>query len=83
MVNPGAQTCKFNQSCTIQLTATGGKAPLKYSASGLPFGLTIDASTGRISGKPWAAGTVQITATVTDSAGASASTAFPLTLNWF
>ncbi|WP_412074933.1 putative Ig domain-containing protein [Streptomyces xanthophaeus] len=83
LANPGPQTCKFNQNCTIQLTATGGKPPLRYAASGLPWGLTLDAATGRISGKPWGSGTVQITATATDSTGASTSTTFPLTLNWF
>ncbi|MGW0389934.1 putative Ig domain-containing protein [Streptomyces sp. NPDC003042] len=83
IANPGPQTCKFNQSCTIQLSATGGKPPLRYSASGLPWGLTLDAATGRISGKPWSSGTTQITATATDTAGASAGTAFPLTVNWF
>ncbi|HEY9367895.1 alkaline phosphatase family protein [Streptomyces sp.] len=83
VVNPGAQTCKFNQSCTIQVTATGGSAPLRWTASGLPWGLTMDASTGRISGKPWGSGTVQITASVTDAAGKSAGATFPLTLNWF
>nr|WP_274562614.1 putative Ig domain-containing protein [Streptomyces spiramyceticus] len=83
MSNPGTQTCKFNQSCTIQITATGGKPPLKYSATGLPFGLSIDSATGRITGKPWQTGTLQITATATDSAGASSNAAFPLTVNWF
>jgi phosphatidylinositol-3-phosphatase len=83
VANPGVQTCKFNQAPTIQITASGGKAPLKYAASGLPFGLSIDASTGRISGKPWQVGTRQITATATDSAGVSAGTTFPLTVNWF
>ena len=77
VANPGAQTCKFNQSCTIQLTATGGTAPLRLAASGLPFGLSIDATTGRITGKPWQVGTLQVTATATDSAGASASTTVP------
>ncbi|MBT2508411.1 putative Ig domain-containing protein [Streptomyces sp. ISL-98] len=81
--NPGTQTCKFNQSCTIQITATGGKPPLKYSATGLPFGLSIDTATGRITGKPWQTGTLQITVTATDSAGASSNAAFPLTVNWF
>ncbi|MCX4825273.1 putative Ig domain-containing protein [Streptomyces sp. NBC_01142] len=83
MANPGAQSCKFNQNCTVQVTATGGKAPLRYSASGLPFILAIDPATGVISGKPWQTGTRQITVTVTDAAGASATTTFPLTVTWF
>jgi hypothetical protein len=83
ITSPGPQTCKFNQTCTIQLTATGGTAPLKYTATGLPWGLSIDSATGRITGKPWGSGTLQITATATDSTGATAGTTFPLTLTWF
>ncbi|WP_405715242.1 putative Ig domain-containing protein [Streptomyces xanthophaeus] len=82
LANPGPQTCKFNQSCTIQLTTTGGKPPVRHTASGLPWGLTLDAATGRITGRPWGSGTVQITATATDTTGASATAAFPLTLTW-
>ncbi|MFF5448052.1 alkaline phosphatase family protein [Streptomyces sp. NPDC012888] len=83
VVVPAGATCKFNQSCTVQITATGGKPPVRYTATGLPWGLTLDPATGRVTGKPWAVGTVQITATATDSTGASASATFPLTLTWF
>ncbi|MFJ7159912.1 alkaline phosphatase family protein [Streptomyces sp. NPDC101118] len=83
ITNPGPQTCRFNQSCTIQLTATGGKPPLKYGATGLPFGLTLDTATGRITGKPWATGTLTVNATATDTTGATAGTTFPLTVTWF
>ncbi|MET9853583.1 alkaline phosphatase family protein [Streptomyces sp. NPDC006450] len=83
LANPGPQSCKFNQNCTIQLTATGGKPPVRYAATGLPWGLTLDAATGRITGKPWAVATIQITATATDTTGATATTTFPLTLTWF
>ncbi|MEU9117985.1 alkaline phosphatase family protein [Streptomyces sp. NPDC048483] len=80
---PGPQTCRFHQDCTVQLTATGGKAPLGYRATGLPLGLTTDAAGGRITGKPWQTGTFQVTATATDAANATANAAFPLTVNWF
>ncbi|MFD4245227.1 alkaline phosphatase family protein [Streptomyces sp. NPDC058525] len=83
LANPGPQTCKFNQSCTIRLSATGGKPPVRYAATGLPWGLTVDPGTGRISGKPWAGGTLQITATATDSTGTTVTAGFPLTVNWF
>lgn len=83
LANPGPQTCRFNQSCTVQLSSTGGKAPVRYAATGLPFGLAVDAGTGRITGKPWATGTAQVTATATDSAGTTVTAAFPLTVNWF
>lgn len=73
----------FNQPCTIQLLATGGKPPVRYAATGLPWGLTLDTGTGRVTGWPWATGTLRITATATDSTGASAGASFALTLTWF
>ncbi|MER6862793.1 putative Ig domain-containing protein, partial [Streptomyces sp. NPDC000665] len=83
LTDPGPRTCTFNQTCTIQLTATGGRPTLHYTATGLPFGLTIDTNTGRITGKPWTTGTLQITATATDSTPTTATTTFPLTVTWF
>ncbi|WP_256331710.1 putative Ig domain-containing protein [Streptomyces sp. KS_16] len=80
---PGPQTCRFLQDCTVQLTAAGGTPPLTYRATGLPLGLGADAPGGRIGGRPWQTGTFPVTATVTDSRGATATAAFPLTVNWF
>ncbi|MFE2875854.1 putative Ig domain-containing protein [Streptomyces roseus] len=83
LADPGPQTCTFNRTCTIQLTATGGKPPTRYTATGLPLGLTLDTNTGRITGKPWTTGTLQITATATDTTPTTATTTFPLTTHWF
>ncbi|MGW7244849.1 alkaline phosphatase family protein [Streptomyces decoyicus] len=80
---PGPQTCRFAQECTVQLTATGGTPPLTYRATGLPLGLGADAAAGRIGGRSWQTGTFPVTATATDSKGATATAAFPLTVNWF
>lgn len=56
--------------------ATGGTAPYTYSVTSgsLPAGLSLDPSTGVVSGAPTAAGTASFTVTVTDS-GAPAQTA--------
>ncbi|MER6257932.1 putative Ig domain-containing protein, partial [Streptomyces sp. NPDC001584] len=81
--DPGPQTCKFNQSCTVQLATTGAKPPVRYAATGLPWGLTLDSASGRITGKPWGSGVFQVTATASDATGATAGTTFTLTLNWF
>jgi hypothetical protein len=48
------------------VTATGGQAPYTWSASGLPGGLTMNPSTGVISGTPGAAGAYNFTVTVRD-----------------
>lgn len=52
------------------LTATGGRGPYTWAiASGLlPSGLSINSSTGVISGTPTAAGTYNFTVSVTDNA---------------
>ena len=52
---------------TMPMAVAGGTAPLHWSATGLPANLTMDASTGQISGMPAAAGTSSVAVTVTDS----------------
>lgn len=55
--------------------AVGGKAPISYSATGLPSGVTINSSTGVISGTHSAAFGAQwnITVTATDADGVKVS----------
>jgi Putative Ig domain len=55
----------------VQPAANGGKAGYKWSASGLPAGVAINADTGEISGRPSSAGTFPVKVTVTDSLGFS------------
>jgi hypothetical protein len=63
------------------VTASGGAgAPYKFSAIGLPDGLTM-AGNGTISGTPSASGTFAYTVTVTDSAGNSRSFNCSVTVN--
>ena len=55
------------------VTVTGGTAPYAYSIVGtLPAGLTLNTSTGAITGTPTAAGTFQVK--VTDAHGATGTT---------
>jgi hypothetical protein len=63
------------------LAASGGTAPYAWTATSgaLPTGLTLT-SAGVISGTPTAAGTYSFTVRVSDSASATASQAFALTI---
>lgn len=62
---------------TSVIGATGGVTPYSYSASGLPSGLAINATTGAITGTPGSgsAGSYTPTFTVKDAAGATQQTA--------
>jgi hypothetical protein len=63
------------------IAASGGRPPYRWSSSGLPAGLTIDSTTGQISGTPTAAGNFGIAITVSDSVLANLSDRFTLTVN--
>ncbi|MFD8086614.1 putative Ig domain-containing protein [Kitasatospora sp. NPDC059722] len=76
--SPGDQSTTVNGSVSLQLQASGGTAPLSYSATGLPTGLSVDSSTGLISGAVNTIGQFPVTVTVTDATGATATTSF----NW-
>jgi type II secretory pathway pseudopilin PulG len=84
MGNPGNQTVRGGTVATLNVStqAAGGTAPYTYSATGLPSWLTINSSTGMISGTaPTARSLISgITVSATDSAGLVAtSSAF----QWF
>jgi hypothetical protein len=71
-------------SYSFSFAATGGAGALTWSATGLPTGLSINSSTGAISGTAAAKGSPSVTVTVTDLSAAgpkSASSTLTLTLN--
>jgi F5/8 type C domain/Ricin-type beta-trefoil lectin domain/Putative Ig domain len=83
VTNPGNQTGTVGTAASLQLHATDSASgqTLTYSAAGLPTGLSINSSTGLISGTPTAAGTSNVTVTAKDGTGAGGSTSFTWTVS--
>jgi autotransporter-associated beta strand protein len=65
------------------LAASGGTPPYTWSitSGALPPGVTLNAATGALTGSPTAPGTYAFTATVTDSAAATASAPLSIVVN--
>jgi len=71
----------LNQPYFQLVAASGGTPPYRWSASGLPVGLSINSTSGQISGTPTAAGNFGVALTVTDNALANFSDRFTLNIN--
>jgi subtilase family serine protease len=83
VTNPGNQTGTVGTAVSLQIHATDSASgqTLTYSATGLPAGLSINSSTGLISGTPTTAATSNVTVTATDTTGASGSASFTWTIS--
>jgi len=70
-------------SYSAELAASGGIAPDTWSITqgSLPAGLTLNATTGAISGKPTAPGTTSITVMVSDAENPSAAASASLSIS--
>ena len=75
----GAGTTGSPYSATF--STSGGTAPYTYSVTGsLPAGMTLNTSSGVLSGTPTASGSYNLTITATDANAANTSKAYTLTI---
>ena len=85
VTSPGSQAFIVGAPIApFALVASGGVAPYTFgvTAGALPAGVTLDASTGRVSGTPTAAAAAaNVTITATDARGDAGSTAFSVTVD--
>ncbi|GLQ45169.1 hemagglutinin [Dyella lipolytica] len=70
-------------SYNTTISASGGSAPYTYAVTSgvLPAGLSLNTTTGAVSGTPTAGGTFNFTVTATDANSATASGSFSLTVS--
>jgi hypothetical protein len=82
-ITTGNLTATVGVAFSQTLTASGGTAPYSFALTSgtLPAGLTFTAATATISGTPTAAGASNLSFTVTDSSGQTASKAITFTVS--
>ncbi|HNX04932.1 MAG TPA: MBG domain-containing protein [Opitutales bacterium] len=69
VVASGEQVAQVGNGFSFQISATASPSPTNYWASGLPSGLTVNATTGLISGTPTAAGSFNATIAASNAFG--------------
>ena len=79
IINPGSPviTSAISANATVgkpfSYTITASNSPTSFGASGLPSGLSIDSSSGVISGTPTQTGTYNVTISATNSSGSGSA----------
>jgi uncharacterized repeat protein (TIGR02543 family) len=78
-----ALAATYNTAYTLALTSSGGAGSSTFAVTSgsLPAGLTMDGSTGVISGTPTAATSANLSITVTDANSATATASFTINVS--
>jgi alpha-tubulin suppressor-like RCC1 family protein len=69
---------RYGEPYAATLVGTGGATPYAWAASGLPEGLSLDTTTGLISGRPTVYGTYSAGVALTDKIGKTVTTSLSL-----
>ncbi|RZI81142.1 MAG: cadherin-like beta sandwich domain-containing protein, partial [Pseudomonas sp.] len=83
IITPSAGALPAGQvgsSYSQTISSAGGTAPYGYAASGLPAGLSLNTTSGVLSGTPTTAGSYTPSVIVTDAYGATATTHYTLSI---
>jgi hypothetical protein len=75
-------TATYNVAYTGSAAATGGAGSLGYTATGLPTWLTLNPTTGAVTGTPTAVGTFKFTVTAADSFGDSEPQSYTIVVSY-
>ncbi|MBS0631647.1 MAG: hypothetical protein JSS11_07010 [Verrucomicrobia bacterium] len=70
----GTLTASIAAGQPFSYAVTATNSPTAYTATGLPAGLSIDAGTGRITGRPTVVGTFPVALTATNTQGTGSAT---------
>ncbi len=83
VTNPGSQSTTVGTAASLQIQASDSASgqTLTYSATGLPAGLSINSSSGLITGTPATTGTSSVTVTAKDTTGGAGTASFSWTVS--
>jgi subtilase family serine protease len=82
LVNPGAQRATVHQAVSLRLRAVAAsRTRLTYAAAGLPPGLKLEATSGRITGRLTRAGVYTVRASARDTESHTGGTTFHWTVS--
>ncbi len=76
VLSPGRQQTSVGQNVSLQISTNDRRGGIVYAAAGLPGGLSLNSSTGQITGRPKRAGTNVVVVAASNRDGAVRSTEF-------